>query len=552
VASAAKAAARAGDHDRAEKWAASVADPCTRGCLLAELARSLAESGHEARARYLISAARGLIGQAGGPSRRLRMLAAVAESAARIGDHDQATALAREAESAARDAGSPEDRMAGLARLAKSLLAVGAQDRAAALAGQALILTRQDDFVVPGEATGTLVAVLSALGQQDDAAALAERGMARARSFAIPSQREKFLADIASAAVAGEDFGWAARVAAVISEGSFRTNVLADLAGQAVTARQYGRAEEFAREIMDSFSLGESLTVIADAVAGSDPARAAGLIVSARSVARTISAPHERAYVLGRAARVLPAAGQPEEAAALLGTVEIIAKRLDGPTARAWGLADLAEGLAAVGQRTDAAASAAAAEEAAGAAVGTERVHALNGAALAWAAAGDAGRALSLVRRAEDLETQLSDPQELYRARAAMARAAASAGDFDLALLLGRRVDGVTRNQSFTRLAQIAASAGQHGIAESFVREITSADKQAEEFAALAATALRDRAPARARHLAACALAAGTWTVSLPVLARIDPTIIIALAAAALPTGEPPTTAGPAASQARG
>jgi tetratricopeptide (TPR) repeat protein len=352
---------------------------------------------------------------------------------------------------------------------------------------------------------------------------------------------------MASAAAAAGDFTWAARLASVVSLPAERTRVLADLAEQATRAQDYALAEEFAREITDSFSAGRVLYALADAIAGSDPARAAELASSARAVARTIGPPHARAHVLARVAETLHTVGQPEAAATLLDTVEIIVNRLDDPVARAWGLADLARALAHVGRKAGAAAAQSAAQDA----VGGQRVHALNGAALAWAAAGDAGHAIDLVHRAESLESSISDREELNRARAAMARAAASAGDFDLALLLGRRVESVEKTQSFARLAAIAADAGEHGHAEAFVREIEYPVRQAREFTALADAALRDGASARARRLAACALAAGTWTIPLAVLARVDPAAVTALAAWADETGKPPSASAPAASPGR-
>jgi len=156
--------------------------------------------------------------------------------------------------------------------------------------------------------------------------------------------------------------------------------------------------------------------------------------------------------------------------------------------------------------------------------------------------------------RAEALANSILSTDRRADALAAVAEVVAAGGDHDQAEALTAQItDPDRRAQALTQLAEAVAAGGDHDRAarladdaEALTAQITIPDQRAQALTQLAEILLetgkepspapenapRSSSPLRigARRLLAAALVAGSWTLVVASLARIDPLAVIALA----------------------
>ncbi|WP_214111175.1 hypothetical protein [Acrocarpospora catenulata] len=131
------------------------------------------------------------------------------------------------------------------------------------------------------------------------------------------------------------------------------------------------------------------------------------------------------------------------------------------------------------------------------------------------------------VERAAALAETISDPDYYGQAMNRVIKALTSSGDLLRAETLARTI--TDSNRDVVAMATLAEAVARHGDlnrAESLARSITNPDFKVD-----ALTAVADHADhARASRIIAELLSAGEWLKPLPVIAKIAPAAVIAIA----------------------
>ena len=521
----ARAAAQAGDPDRASRLAAdaealarTIANPYWQARALAELARAAAQAGDPDRAEAL---ARTITD----PYWQARALAELARAAAQAGDPDRAEALARTIT-------DPYWQARALAELARAAAQAGDPDRASRLAADAEAGARAiTDPYWQARALTELARAAAQAGDPDRASRLAADAEAAARPITDPNARTRALTELARAAAQAGDPDHAEALARTITKRGAQARALAELARAAAQAGDPDRAEALARTIINPYAQARALTELARAAAqAGDPDRASRLAADAEAAARTITDPYWQARALTELARAAAQAGDPDRASRLAADAEAAARTITDPYWQARALAELARAAAQAGDPDHAEALArtitkrgaqarALAELARAAAQAGDpdraealartitkrgaQARALAELARAAAQAGDPDRASRLAADAEALARTITNPYAQARALTKLARAAAQAGDPDHAEALARTITNpYAQARALTELARAAAQAGDPDHAEALARTITKRGAQARALTELARAAAQAGDPDHAEALA--------------------------------------------------
>ncbi|MFC8451073.1 hypothetical protein [Kitasatospora sp. NPDC057223] len=337
------AAARAGEHDRAEPLARANPDPESKAQALTAVAEAVVRSGDHRRGRELATEAQDLARTIRPPVHQQKELASLAGVLARSGDFDGALAIA----------GTVHD-------LAQQVTALTAITRAAADAR---------DFV---RAEAVAHTIDNAIGQRDTAlaviveAAFAAGDTDRAVEIisvletALPWQRA-----IGAAVGAAEASGDRRRAEALMDQlmgriaeaGEDRDEwavlVLAESIARTGAVEQ---SERIARTIEDFTPRARALAAVARAAARTDqPDRAAAFLNEAEVYARSIDGAHDRPRTVGSLIKAAAWAEEEDDAIPVLGTPASVAHIIDGTSERVHTLAAVAEAIARTGDHERAA-----------------------------------------------------------------------------------------------------------------------------------------------------------------------------------------------------
>ncbi|NXY99233.1 hypothetical protein HYE82_33615, partial [Streptomyces sp. BR123] len=399
------AAARAGDHGRAEALARANPDPASKARALAAVAEAVVRSGDRRRGLDLASEAQEVARAVRSPVHQQVELAALAGVAARSEDLDWALAIA----------GTVHD-------LAHVVAARKAVARAAADAGdfdRAEAVARTIDNV-----TGQRDAALAIVAE----AALEADAVERAVEIiaTIETMRPRVLAT-AAVAGAGEAAGdrddavelmdWLVGGIAEAGEDLDESSVLA-LAEAVADTGGVGQSERVARMIENFALRARALAAVARAAARSGQAsRATALVDEAEAVARSIGGPHDRPRTLASLVETITGTGDREQVVVVVGGAGALARTIDGTSERARTLAVVAEVIARTGDHGRAAALATEIEDALEAADSHGNGELLTGLARAAAETGHP-------ERAEQIANRITHPEIQARALAHLANAA--------------------------------------------------------------------------------------------------------------------------------
>lgn len=494
---------------RAEKLARSIIRSSDGDDSREYLARSLATMGHVERADDLVR-------DIANPVKKVRALAAIASGLATAGARDRALAYATEAETVARTMSWTNESHA-LAALAQ-----------AAVAAKALQLAEKIARSIPdaGQRDRALTGIVQALAVVGDL----DRAMAVSTSIHDVQQQDRAAVHVVKAAVAHGQFERAVAVAESIDDDEQRDKAFTVLPNpkppgtettpQATVSPKNDRA-------------------LATAVVHTDVATAAAILASQLDV-------YPQAIALTSLARTLAADGnlaQALEAADLIGNLPLraeayaevanatratsvlfakqvidqaaeLAKTVADPSLRDRGLVVMAGRLAEYGDIEQALR------------IGQEvnvvgsRVKALT--LVAKAAAGQ-----GLHAKAEHVVNLITQPGERVLAQLAVVQAACGNGPSEWAERVARSIPSLEiRGRALSAVAEAVARAGDLPRAENIADSLTGYFGQAELFVTLAdGTTGQDT-----RRLVAMALTVGDWQLCLPVLLRIEPEAVRAIA----------------------
>ncbi|MFD3776092.1 hypothetical protein [Streptomyces sp. NPDC058612] len=488
--------ARVGAAERAEAIITALPDPRARTCALIEQALSLVEVGDTRQARIAGGRGVALVTGLAETGDRASVLVRVAQGLAATGDPAPAVALAEAAEALA-DSVNPFTRAAVLAKAARVLAAAGDATRAGELIGRAERSALEVEVGDPRNRATALTGVARAMadvGLPDRATAMAERAEVISRSPDLASAAH----DLSRVAIGLVQAGAADRARAVAraaedllrsAEGSAALDAQAQT-GVAVALARTGdieRADARAASIRSTAGQASALAGIATTLATTDRREEAGTYARrAHGVARTVSHPDLRAWMLHEVAGALATAGDIERA-------EEIGRGLP-PALRADVLADVA---------------------------------------LAHAAAGHTERARASVDAAAAILSSASSGSTEDWARADLAVVMANLGWTDRAEALGDSVvDATARSRALTAVATALARSGLTERAgtladevDAFARSMSGIGRP-EELLCELATRVQ---PERARQRLARALLNGGWRPCLEALAHADPASVHAI-----------------------
>ncbi|GAA2369458.1 hypothetical protein [Dactylosporangium salmoneum] len=143
-----------------------------------------------------------------------------------------------------------------------------------------------------------------------------------------------------------------------------------------------------------------------------------------------------------------------------------------------------------------------------------------NAVAEAVAAAGDADRAETIART-------ITNPGQQAQALTTVAKAVAEAGDADRAVIIARTITNRDQQaQALTTVAKAVAATGDADRAVIIAHAITDPDRQVWTLTAVAGCV----GMPRARHFLGLALSMGSWLTPLPILAQMQPHIVLQIA----------------------
>lgn len=199
------AIASAGDYERAEALARSIRDPYWEALALTKASRAAAAAGDSDRARQFVANAEVLAHRLK-PGAQAAAMAEVARVTAALGNHDQARHLAVRAESIARHLTDRYSRTRALRKLVRAAAGVGDYDWAENLALHLAEPSWQ------AHALTEVAHATAAIGDDDRARQLAERAEALARSD-DPVWQVQVLPAVAGAIAAAGDHDRAERLA---------------------------------------------------------------------------------------------------------------------------------------------------------------------------------------------------------------------------------------------------------------------------------------------------------------------------------------------------
>ncbi|MEU0272229.1 hypothetical protein [Streptomyces sp. NPDC006307] len=337
------AAARAGDHHRAETLARANPDPESKARALAAVAEAVVRSGDHRRGLDLVSEAQEVARAVRSPVHQQAELSALAGVAARSGDLDWALAIAGTVHDPARAVAARKavarvaanaghfDRAEAIARAIDNVS--GQRDAVLAVVAEAVLeagaVERAVEIILTIEtmrpwmlALAAMAGMREASGNRDDAIKLMDWLLA-----GIPE--------------AGEDLD--------------ESNVLT-LAEAVADTGGVEQSERAARVIEDFALRARALAAVARAAARSGQvSRATALVDEAEAVARSIGGPHDRGRTLASLVETITRTGDQEHVILVVGGAGALARTVDATSERARTLAVVTEAIAWTGDHERAA-----------------------------------------------------------------------------------------------------------------------------------------------------------------------------------------------------
>jgi tetratricopeptide (TPR) repeat protein len=519
-----------GHLQRAEAFAASVADPVRRAWALARVAGALAKAGQHERSAIVFDQAEAVARSDSESIWGVWALARVAGEMAAAGQREEAAAICSHAETLAASFTDPGEMSWALALISAALATADQHERATELARSIT------DPYWRAEALAQVAGALAAAGQTEGATVAAAQAEATARSVADPDTRAEALAQIAAVltvlghheqgnaivrsitdpyrraeawvlvawglAVAGQ-YEQATVLAGTIVSPYLQSGALGRVAWELARAGQWERATAVAdqgvkatRGVTDPYRQADALTRLAGALAEAGQFEQAAVVAAqAEAGARSAAHPYQRAGAMGQLAGALAGAGQYEQATAVACTVT-------SPDWRAQALAWVAEALAEAGQHEKAAEMAAEAQTAACSVKDPDtRAEALARVAGTLAALGLHDEATAAAAQAEAFAASITDSGARAWSLAWVAGALAEAGRHEQAAVITTRAETAARSttdprasaETLARVAGALAEAGQYeqaaaiaARAETAARSVTDPDTRAEALARVA------------------------------------------------------------------
>lgn len=495
----ARAMAQTGDPDRAEALARTVIDPQDQARALTDLARVAAHGGDQRRASRLLADAEVVARNLNSSYTQAKALAEVASAAARVGDLDRAEALARAISKTKLDS-----KVQALTAVARAAAQAGDLGRVTRIATDAAALARTlADRKAQGRALSELGTVAPQVGDPDRAIGLAidAEALAHTGNVTDPYYQVRALRELADAVAQAGDPDRAEALARTITDPEAQGWALSGLASAAAQADDPDRADRLAADAMarlfNPYFQAWVLTELASGAArAGDPDRASQLVIEAEALARAFTHPYAGyPYFMAQALTGLGSAaaeaGDPDRASRLFAEAEVLARSIHLPNyarQKAQTLTELARAAAHAGDLDRAEAVARTitdpddsrqvlAELAIGAAKAGDfdraevlaltiirpryQARALTELAIVALQVGDRDRASRLATDAEVLARTVTDLGDQGQMHAALARAAAKAGDFDHGEALARTITNpYYQAEALTELASAVAQAG--------------------------------------------------------------------------------------------
>jgi hypothetical protein len=389
----------------------------------------------------------------------------LAEALARAGQWERA-------ETEARGISSPRGR-------AESLIAVATTAQLAHEPARALVLATDAEQIARGIAHAGRFWALQAVARAQAAAGQLELAERAARELSPP---DFALQAVAEAQAAAGQWDRAEQTARDIAEPDDRAAALTAVARSMAGAGQWDRAEGAIRDItgQDPLAQVEALGRLAEALVGTDPARAAALAADARRIAHGIADGDERNKAAGAVVKVLAATGQWDDA-------EEVARHIANPDGQREALTAVAKTIHTV-DRPRALALAAEAEQDVRARMSAEPVSRAVGLGnlAKLLAEVDLERALSLAAEAERAAS-VAPSYDRDDALAAVVEAHAALKQWDRAEEAARAVSySVAQAQTLGPLAQSLVDAREWDRAARVAGAVPDLEAQVEALAALA------------------------------------------------------------------
>ncbi|MBV9445601.1 MAG: hypothetical protein JO345_06860 [Streptosporangiaceae bacterium] len=442
--------AEAGDYDRAEAVARAITGPDSLAQALTELAVVIAQGGSHDRGAALARAVTA-------PSDKIRAFTDVAAMIAESGDSELARRLINEAESVARAAVPVNEEAQALADLAAVAAKAGDLHQARRLAERAESIARMmTDPYWRAEMLAAAVTATAVSGDQDLARELAAEAESSARA-ANPELQDQALHHVADAVTDAGNYDDAELIARTITTAYFQEEALTKLATTIARTGQYDRAEAAARAVSDPDGRDDALTRLSYAIAET------GNHDRAEALAGTITDSTKKAGALMRVSYLLAEAGQYDRA-------EALALAITDPESRGGALQSLAIELAWEAAQYDRAESLARTND-----YVSYELDALISVASAIAEAGDRDRAAQLLSEVETRARSLINPHLRKQGLGQIAVAMGQTGDYDRAEEITYAIDGsFERAQALAQIAVAAAGDGDHDRAGQMARKAES------------------------------------------------------------------------------
>ena len=585
-----KAIAAAGDYDRAEELVRTITEPTGQAQALAALVQVIAPADHR-RATRLTEQAEAIIGTASEPESEAQALTFLLRAAAAIGDQDKAIRLAEQAETIAQTITDPNDQAWALIDLVTATTSMGGRDLATRLIDEAeTAIYPIVDWFMHMQALAGLIGVSAAAGYYEQAEELTRAtidaeglawaltslvtGMAEAGDYDRAETLAWTITDQARQAEAltslvrilsgSGDLGRAEALAWAITSPAQKAEALASLAQSFAMNADQGRAARLAEEaealshtINDTESQARELVLLARAVASAgDLSMAIRLAEKVEFIFRSTTDPGEQESILDWRVQALAVIGDYERAEEISNGIAA------APLVKARALVSLANAIAAAGDydrveevlRTIAATDMESVPralvplvDAIATAGDYDRAEELirtitepTGQAAALVrlveivAAVDHGRATRLTEQAEAIIGTPAEPRAEAQALTFLLRMAAAIGDQDKAIRLAEQAETIALSitdphhqaGALIDLVTATVASGQLSRAETIAESIVPSSEQARGLAAIA----RAAGEMESRRLAALALRQGSWTISLDLLAVIDPSSLLTTA----------------------
>jgi tetratricopeptide (TPR) repeat protein len=461
-------AAKTGDPDRSLAAALAITDWGIQGQVLAELAQAAADAGASQRASLLTGLALNVAMNITDSGFQGQVLARLARAAAKTGDHNQAGTAVE----AITNLGL---RAQVFAELAQAAADTGDLSRARLLTG--LALTAAHAVTRPGHRERVLTGVALMAARTGDMS----RALATAEEVADSHLWAQILTDTTRRAAQAGDPGWALATAQKIIDPALRAQVLDNLARTAVREGDLDQARIMLAHALDANQADDhpyrASHVLVDLVQTAVRAGVPGLVVTA---VRAIREPVSRAGLLTSLAQSAADSGDPNQARMLIGDAMEAAQAITDPLYRDAQTRIRAE-LARMSAR-----------------------------------AGDLERATTIVNEALTAARAVTNPDERAHKLAEVARAAAEAGDFELAGTAAREITiPFWQPQVLAEIAGAAKEADDLPQARTLAiqaltaaRIISDPDRKAQMLDKLAQVVARTGSSERAQKLADLARAA--------------------------------------------